>query len=329
MGFRRRFNLNNMKKLIFILLFFSCSFAKAQYATGTIASRQFKDLKVWSYREDLRTAFSYTMTQQELVALLRLWKNLQGHADWEYTTYNVDTTFTVLFPYSSATSSDAALTRFVQVSHNIKYPITLRDYGSPTLSKSGYTYNGTTQSTIFQYFRTWDGTTQNLTTTLLMDTVMGKSATDTVANTQLNLAIYMKDSADNARFGSFTGTNGMRVISNNLNYLSSMYNETVGQGRLNGTVKTNRSGLYVTARQQLTHKNYFRGVVQDSSINASYNFSLARNTNSVIEVQAISSASVFSSGTVSFLAILNRAYNALEQDFFSKAVTNYVNFKAQ
>ena len=328
MGFRRRFNLNTMKKLIFILLFFSCSFAKAQFAIGTIASRQFKDLKVWSYREDLRTAFSYTMTQQELVALIRLWKNLQGHADWEYTTYNVDTTFTVLFPYSSATSSDAALTRFVQVSHNTTYPITLRDYGSPTLSKSGYTYNGTTQSATLQYFRTWDGTTQNLTPTLLMDTVMGKSATDTVANTQLNLAIYMKDSADNARFGSYTGTNGMRVISNNLNYLSSMYNETVGQGRLNGTVKTNRSGLYVTARQQLTHKNYFRGVVQDSSINASYNFSLARNTNSVIEVQH-TGINTFSSGTVSFLAILNRAYNALEQDFFSKAVTNYVNFKAQ
>jgi len=329
MGFRRRFNLNTMKKLIFILLFFSCSFAKAQYATGTIASRQFKDLKVWSYREDLRTVLSYTMTQQELIALIRLWKNLQGHADWEYTTYNVDTTFTVLFPYSSATSSDAALTRFRQVSHNTTYPILMINSGSPTLSKSGYTYNGTTQSATLLYFRTWNGTPQNLTTTLLLDTVMGKRDTDTVANTQLNLAIYMKDSADNARFGSFTGTNGMRVISNNLNYLSSMYNETVGQGRLNGTVKTNRSGLYVTARQQLTHKNYFRGVVQDSSINASYNFSLARNTNSVIEVQAHKASSLFSSGTVSFLAILNRAYNALEQDFFSKAVTNYVNFKAQ
>ena len=317
-----------MKKILFILLFAvitTASFGQAAAAS----SRMFKSAKAWEFREFLRTARSYTMDTASLYATIRLTRDLQGYANWEYATFNVDTCFASFFPIIGGTNSPAANESYYLFNNVTRYSShRFFSTGSPTYSKYGITTNGTTQYLQLQYYKDWHLSYQLLSPQLLMDTILNRAATDTVANTKLNLAIYMKDSADKSSFTSEISPNFFQIIQPDNRIFTRAYNGVVGEGSLVSSGYPNGSGLSVTARNGLVNAAYKNGNLVHTNTNASYNFSLPRNINNYFFLQQ-RDGTVYYAGTVQYAAILKRAFDASEQTFFNKTITEFVRRKTQ
>ena len=318
-----------MKKILFILLFAvitTASFGQAAAAS----SRMFKSAKAWAFREFLRTGRSYTMDTASLYATIRLTRDLQGYANWEYATFNVDTCFASFFPIIGGTNSAAANESYYWFNNVTRYEShRFFSTGSPTYSKYGITTNGTTQYLQLQYYIGRDLGYQFLSPQLLMDTILNRAATDTVANTKLNLAIYMKDSADKSSFTSEISPNFFQIIQpDNNRIFTRAYNGVVGEGSLVSSGYPNGSGLSVTARNGLVNAAYKNGNLVHTNTNASYNFSLPRNINNYFFLQQ-RDGWIYYAGTVQYAAILKRAFDASEQTFFNKTITEFVRRKTQ
>ena len=317
-----------MKKILFILLFAvitTASFGQAAAAS----SRMFKSAKAWAFREFLRTGTGYTMDTASLYATIRLTRDLQGYANWEYATFNVDTCFASFFPIIGGTNFAAANESYYLFNNVTRYSgHSFVSVGSPTYSKYGITTNGTTQYLVLQYYKGPGLGYRDLSPQLLMDTILNRAATDTVANTKLNLAIYMKDSADKSSFTSEISPNFFQLIQPDNRIFTRAYNGVVGEGSLVSSGYPNGSGLSVTARNGLVNAAYKNGNLVHTNTNASYNFSLPRNINKFFFLQRRDGV-VYYAGTVQYAAILKRAFDASEQTFFNKTITEFVRRKTQ
>lgn len=320
------------RTLIIALLFISVSSFGQMAMHGSAASRQFKDLKVWAYLDYCVSNYSYTIDTACLYSFTRLWKNLQGHADWQYTTYNLDTCFVAFFPMVGTTNERTQSLSFYNINNVVKYSfISMGHNGSPTFNKNGITYNGTTQFSSIRYFRTWANDVVSLSTSTLLDTLMGKGATDTVANTSINFDMYLKDTTNAGMLGYISNyPNNTGYIFSKNNFLqNAFFNDNINQGKLLNSVSFwGNKGLQSSNRNGLINQVYSRGVLVGMFTNTSYNFGLARNGTSAINIQTNSFGTQYS-GTQQFLAIRNRAFTGTEMTFYNAAITNFVNRKTQ
>ena len=316
-----------MKKLIFILLF--SIIATASFAQAAAASaRMFKDANAWAQREFLRTSRSYTLDTAELYGLIGFTKDCKGHTNWQYATSDIRNTFASLFPILGRNNSFPIKDSYIFFQTNVRYTgHELQFVGSPTFTNNSVVFNGTTQYATLRYFRDWSNNFQNMTPQFLMDSILSISPTDTLSQTNMNLSIYMKDSTNRMRLGS-GDVGSFRILNVSGDFRSLSYNNTSNEGLLISGSISNASGLYVTARQQLTHKIYLNGIEVATNTNGSYNFGLARQNNSVIQIQALNNAN-FVSGTVQYLAILNRGLNSTEQIAYYNAVREFIRRKTQ
>lgn len=318
-----------MKKLILILFFTlltATSFAQASAASA----RMFKNQKAWIQREFLRNTRAYTLDTAELYAIIRLSKDFEGHVNWQYSTINIANTFSSLFPILGRTDGNVMNTSYYNFQTGVRYlghEIFLT--GSPTLSNNSIVFNGTTQYGTLRYFRTWDGTFQTITPRFLMDTILNVSATDTAAQTNMNLAVFMKDNTDRMRFGASNSPSAgdFRILNiAGTAFAAILYNQS--QGTVSGSI-ANSNGLYSTSRKGLTDSIYLNGALIAAQTNASYNFGLARDITNPFFVQAFGAFGPFAAGSVQFISIMNRGYTATEQTFFNNAVAEFVRRKTQ
>ena len=292
-----------MKKLILILFFTlltATSFAQASAASA----RMFKNSKAWKQREYLRNPRGYTLDTAELYALIRLSKDLEGNINWEYSTSNIANTFSSLFPILGRTDGNAMNISYYNFQTGVRYlghEIFLT--GSPTLSNNSIVFNGTTQYGTLRYYREWAGTLANMTPRLLMDTILNVSPTDTLAQTNLNYSVYTADSSSQFWFGTAFATD-RNYIAKTTAFQSNLYSNDAN-GRVTKTGVSGISGLFSSARNGLNTKLFINGVEEAAATNASYNFSLARNTTYQIELNRNGDA-VYLAGRVQFLASMNR-----------------------
>lgn len=318
-----------MKKLILILFFTlltATSFAQASAASA----RMFKNSKAWKQREYLRTNREYTLDTAELYAIVRLSKDFEGHVNWQYATSNIANTFSSLFPILGRTNLSPMIVSYYNFQTGVRYlGHEIKLTGSPTLSNNSIVFNGTTQYGRLRFFREWDGTSVNMTPRLLMDTILNVSATDTAAQTNMNLAVFMKDNTDRMRFGaSNTPSAGDFRILNiaGTAFAAILYNQS--QGTVIGSI-ANSNGLYSTSRKGLTDSIYLNGSLIAAQTNASYDFGLARDITNPFFVQAFRVSENLVAGSVQFISIMNRGYTATEQTFFNNAVAEFVRRKTQ
>lgn len=318
-----------MKKLILILFFTlltATSFAQASAASA----RMFKNKKAWAQREYLRTERSYTLDTAELYAIIRLSKDFEGHVNWQYATSNIANTFSSLFPILGRTDGNAMITSYYNFQTGVRYlghEIYLT--GSPTLSNNSIVFNGTTQYGTLRFFREWAGTYATMTPRLLMDTILNVSATDTAAQTNMNLAVFMKDNTDRMRFGASNSPSAgdFRILNiAGTAFAAILYNQS--QGTVSGSI-ANSNGLYSTSRKGLTDSIYLNGSLIAAQTNASYDFGLARDITNPFFVQAFGVSGPFAAGSVQFISIMNRGYTVTEQTFFNNAVAEFVRRKTQ
>lgn len=315
-----------MKKLILILFFTlltATSFAQASAASA----RMFKNSKAWAQREILRTKRSYTLDTAELYAIIRLSKDFEGHVNWQYATSNIANTFSSLFPILGRTAGNAMNTSYYNFQTGVRYlwhEIIFR--GSPTLSNNSIVFNGTTQYGTLGYFSEWAGTFVNMTPRLLMDTILNISPTDTLAQTNLNYSVYTDDSSSQFFFGTSPVAN-RNYITKITGFQSNLYSNDAN-GRVTKTGVSGISGLFSSARNGLNTKLFINGVEEAAATNASYNFSLARNTTNQIELNRNGDL-VYYAGRIQFLAIMNRAYTSDEQLAYYNAVREFVRRKTQ
>ena len=315
-----------MKKILFILLFAvitTASFGQAAAAS----SRMFKSAKAWAFREFLRTGTSYTLDTAELYAIIRLSKDFEGHVNWQYATSNIANTFSSLFPILGRTTYNPMVTSYYNFQTGVRYSIhEITLTGSPTLSNNSIVFNGTTQYGTLRYFRSWAGTLANMTPRLLMDTILNISPTDTLAQTNLNYSVYTADSSSQFFFGTFPVAN-RNYIAKGTGFQSNLYSNDAN-GRVSKTGVSGIDGLFSSARNGLNTKLFINGVEEAAATNASYNFSLARNTTYQIELNRNGDA-VYFAGRIQFLAIMNRAYTSDEQLAYYNAVKEFVRRKTQ
>jgi len=316
-----------MKKLILILFFTlltATSFAQASAASA----RMFKNSKAWKQREFLRNSRGYTLDTAELYAIIRLSKDFEGHVNWQYSTINIANTFSSLFPILGRTDFGTMIVSYYNFQTGVRYlGHEIQLFGSPTLSNNSITFNGTTQYAILRYYREWAGTFANMTPRLLMDTILNVSATDTLAQTNLNYSVYTADSSSQFFFGTFPVAN-RNYITKGTGFQSNLYSNDAN-GRVSKTGVSGISGLFSSARNGLNTKLFINGIEEATSTNASYNFSLARNTTNQIELNRNGGPYVYYAGRVQFLAIMNRAYTSDEQLAYYNAVREFVRRKTQ
>ena len=315
-----------MKKLILILFFTlltATSFAQASAASA----RMFKNSKAWAERERYRSN-GYTLDTSELYALIRLSKDFQGDVNWQYSTSNIANTFSSLFLILGRTNANAIKENYSNFQTGVRYlghEIFLT--GSPTLSNNSIVFNGTTQYGTLRYFRDWAGTCANMTPRLLMDTILNVSPTDTLAQTNLNYSVYTADSSSKFWFGTAFATD-RNAIAKGTAFQSTLFSNNAN-GRVTKTGVSGISGLFSSARNGLNTKLFINGVEEAAATNASYNFSLARNTTNQIELNRNGAAYVYYAGRIQFLAIMNRAYTSDEQLAYYNAVREFVRRKTQ
>jgi hypothetical protein len=321
-----------MKKLIFILLF--SIIATASFAQASAASaRMFKDRKAWQQREFLRNNRGYTLDTAELYGLIGLSKDLQGHSNWQYSTSNISNTFASLFPILGRTDGNAMKDSYSFFQTNTRYSShEMRFFGSPTFTNNSIVFNGTTQYSNIRVFREWAASFVNMTSQFLMDSILAISPTDTLAQTNMNLSIFMKDSTDRFRFGStLAGTpiRNFRFLKANDSVFTSVLYDNSASGVLNFTQSNlSGAGLFSTDRNGLIHKSYINGVEVATFTNSNYNFSLPRQTTGVFELMTTNNTG-FVAGTVQYLAILRRGLNATEQLAYYNAVREFIRRKTQ
>jgi hypothetical protein len=320
-----------MKKIIFILLFSiiaTISFAQASAASA----RMFKDIKAWQQREQFRTDlfFNYTLDTSELYALIRLSKDFAGHTNWEYSTSNISNTFASLFPVLGKGNNNVTRANYLFYQTNTRYSgHSLNLVGSPTISNNSIVFNGTTQYGIIQYFRDWSSNNQSMTPRFLMDSILAISPTDTLAQTNMNLSIFMKDTSDRMRFGASNAPSAgdFRLLNTaGTTFSTLLYNTTTGA--LGGSISSSE-GLYSTSRNGLTDSIFLRGSLVAAQTNGSYNFGLARDVTNPFFVQSFSAGVALVAGTVQYLAILRRGLNATEQLAYYNAVREFIRRKTQ
>jgi hypothetical protein len=320
-----------MKKLIFILLF--SIIATTTFAQASAASaRMFKDRRTWNYREFLiSNRGGYVLDTAELYALIRLSKNLVGHADWEYQTSDIRSKFATLFPILGRTNSTIIQTAYLGFYSTNNYPThRLNLTGSPTLSNNSITFNGTTQRGVLQYFRNWSNSFEDFSSQFLMDSILAISPTDTLAQTNMNLSIFMKDSSDRFRFGSTlpgTPIRNFRFLKANDSLFTSVLYDNSASGVLNFTQSNlSGAGLFSTDRNGLIHKSYINGVEVASFTNSSYNFSLPRETTRVFELMTTNNTG-FVAGTVQYFDIMISSLTPTEHLNKYNAVREFVRRK--
>ena len=315
-----------MKKLILILFFTlltATSFAQASAASA----RMFKTSKAWKQREFYRTIQGYTLDTAELYAIIRLSKDLEGNINWEYSTSNIANTFSSLFPILGRTDYNAMNISYYNFQTGVRYPShEMLFFGSPTFTNNSVIFNGTTQYAILRYFREWDGIFAPMTPRLLMDTILNVSPTDTLAQTNLNYSVYTADSSSQFWFGTAFATD-RNYIAKTTVFQSTLFSNNAN-GQLTKTGVSGVGGLFVSARNGLSHKLFINGIEEATSTNGSYNFSLARNTTNQIELNRNGGA-VYFAGSLQFLAIMNRAYTSDEQLAYYNAVREFVNRKTR
>ncbi len=317
-----------MKKLILILFFTiltATSFAQASAASA----RMFKNSKAWAERERYRSN-GYTLDTAELYALIRLSKDLEGNINWEYSTSNIANTFSSLFLILGRTNANAIKENYSNFQTGVRYlGHEIQFFGSPTFTNNSVIFNGTTQYGTLRYFRSWDGTFQPMTPRFLMDTILNVSATDTAAQTNMNLAVFMKDNTDRMRFGASNAPSAgdFRILNiAGTAFAAILYNQS--QGTVSGSI-ANSNGLYSTSRKGLTDSIYLNGSLIAAQTNASYDFGLARDITNPFFVQAFGVSANLVAGSVQFISIMNRGYTATEQTFFNNAVAEFVRRKTQ
>lgn len=318
-----------MKKLILILFFTlltATSFAQASAASA----RMFKNSKAWKQREFLRTETSYTLDTAELYAIIRLSKDFEGHVNWQYSTINIANTFSSLFPILGRTTFSPMIVSYYNFQTGVRYlGHEIQLFGSPTLSNNSIVFNGTTQYGMLRYFRDWTNNFQAMTPRILMDTLLNVSATDTAAQTNMNLAVFMKDNTDRMRFGASNSPSAgdFRILNTaGTAFAAILYNQS--QGTVSGSI-ANSNGLYSTSRKGLTDSIYLNGSLIATQTNASYDFGLARDITNPFFVQAFGVSGPFAAGSVQFISIMNRGYTVTEQTFFNNAVAEFVRRKTQ
>jgi len=315
-----------MKKLILILFFTlltATSFAQASAASA----RMFKNSKAWKQREFLRTDRGYTLDTAELYAIIRLSKDFEGHVNWQYATSNIANTFSSLFPILGRTDGNAMINSYYNFQTGVRYlGHEIQFFGSPTFTNNSVIFNGTTQYGTLRYFREWAGTFANMTPRLLMDTILNISPTDTLAQTNLNYSVYTADSSSQFFFGTYPVAN-RNYIAKSTVFQSNLYSNDAN-GRVTKTGVSGISGLFSSARNGLNTKLFINGVEEAAATNASYNFSLARNTTNQIELNR-NGELVYYAGRIQFLAIMNRAYTSDEQLAYYNAVREFVRRKTQ
>lgn len=318
-----------MKKLILILFFTlltATSFAQASAASA----RMFKNSKAWKQREFLRNTRAYTLDTAELYAIIRLSKDFEGHVNWQYSTINIANTFSSLFPILGRTTLDPMIVSYYNFQTGVRYlGHEIQLLGSPTLSNNSIVFNGTTQYGTLRYFSEWAGTFANMTPRFLMDTILNVSATDTAAQTNMNLAVFMKDNTDRMRFGASNSPSAgdFRILNTaGTAFAAILYNQS--KGTVSGSI-ANSNGLYSTSRKGLTDSIYLNGALIAAQTNASYDFGLARDITNPFFVQAFDVSGPFAAGSVQFISIMNRGYTATEQTFFNNAVAEFVRRKTQ
>jgi hypothetical protein len=315
-----------MKKLILILFF--CILTVSSFAQASAASaRMFKDTKAWQQREFFRTSRGYTLDTAELYGLIGLSKDLAGHTNWQYSTSNISNTFASLFPILGRTNISPIKDNYFFFQTNTRYSgHEMQFFGSPTFSNNSIIFNGTTQYATLRYFRNWSSDFQSMTPQFLMDSILAISPTDTLAQTNLNYSVYTADSSSQFFLGTSVATNRHYIFKSTI-FQSNLYSNDAN-GRVEKTGVTGVGGLFVSARNALTTKLFINGVEEASSTNASYNFSLARNTTNAIELQRNGGA-VYFAGTIQYLAILNRALTSTENLAYYNAVREFIRRKTQ
>lgn len=321
MGFRRRFNLTTMKKILFILLFI-CSIAQAQYAGSGIFKTAFISSKVARFRDSLFTLSSnpnlyadtnkYYATMEFQRGLLRA---------------NLDTCFYLQYLFIYLSANSATLNYEYRLNPGaVNEEGKLINTGSPTLNANGITYNGTTQ---FSGIRQSNG--QLMSPRYLLETTYGKSSTDTVANTGMNLDIFNKNTTDNPFFiaGFIDGSPLFKSISTSIigttldyrAYNNNVYKTITYTGDRNGLLSLNR----ITNKQYV----YLRGIVQDSLISSTFDYGLARQIGGTgtggsdpnFYLQALPWVSAYFSGTVQYAAIRKRGFTPTEMTAYNNLVT--------
>jgi hypothetical protein len=315
-----------MKKLIFILLF--SIIATASFAQASAASaRMFKDTKAWQQRENYRVFDAYTLDTAELYALIRLSKDFAGHTNWQYLTSDISNTFASLFPILGKTNINPITRSYLSYQTNSLYNNhKLFLNGSPSLINNSILFNGTTQYANLQYFRSWSSNFLNMTPQFLMDSILAISPTDTALQTNLNYSVYISNSSSQFFLGTTAATNRNAILKV-LNAISILYTNDAN-GNLTKILPADTSRLFCTARNGLSHKLFINGVEEATSTNASYNFSLARNTTGNIELNRNGGA-VYYAGTIQYLAILNRALTSTENLAYYNSVREFIRRKTQ
>jgi hypothetical protein len=322
-----------MKKLIFILLF--SIIATASFAQAAAASaRMFKDANAsGNFLRNINIS-GYISDTAEQYALIRFTKDCKGHANWQYLTSDISNIFASIFPIIGRTDANVIKQNYPTFQTNTRYfSHDLNLVGSPTLNNNAITFNGTTQYAVLRYFRTWNSDFQNITPQFLMDSILNVSPTDTLAQTNMNLSIYMKDSADNLRFGA-NNTSGspqknFRILKVGNTFQSVLYDNSANGILTYSLTGLSGAGLFTTSRNGLTNKLYINGLEVATNTNGSYNFSLPRETTTRFEIMASSVGFNLVAGTVQYLAILRRGLDATEQLAYYNSVKEYIRRKTQ
>ena len=319
-----------MKKLIFILLF--SIIATASFAQASAASaRMFKDTKAWQQREFLRLNRGYTLDTAELYGLIGLSKDFAGHTNWQYSTSNIANTFASLFPILGRTNSNAMISSYFRYQTNARYSgHNLTFFGSPTLTNNSFVFNGTTQYATLIYFRDWSASTQNMTPRFLMDSILAISPTDTLAQTNMNMSIYMKDSLDRFLLGTNAGAAPVldwRLFS--VSNTTFTYRSFIETNSSTATITKSSSGnYYASNRSGLTKEVAYNGNMTTLTPDGSYNFNVPRSITNNLELMG-GTRSAFQAGTVQYFDITRRALTATEMTNKYNAVREFIRRKTQ
>lgn len=305
MDFRRCYKINFMKKLIYLLFLFPI-ISTAQM--GAIASSYYVDSRTNNFISSAGLEGERQNNSSYRFVIRRFSKNLLGHSNSNFSTAlaetgRFDTIMAVFFPMIGTVTNS---TRFEFVNNTVQ---TRLDHSNVTITTNGCVYNGTSS------FSTLVNNGYPANPRSILDTLLGRSTTDTVANIGFNMDIFLKDSADRSVFFSYNATllpntTGLFDLANNVGVFS--YNNSSNSNATNASI-TDCRGLLSSNRVGLTNQAYLRGSSIVTKTSSSYDFSLARNSTSPMYIGSLNTIPTYYAATVQGVCIRKRGLTASEQ----------------
>lgn len=306
-----------MKKLIFLLLLLPL-FGIAQI--GIYASTFYSDKKVNDYLDTIKAGSGLTLSSTNIFKITRFWKDIQGHANPDYSTAlalsgRFDTCYYLIFLITG--TGDVLRYEFI---FNNFLSFRLNHTGSPTLSDGFITYNGTTQ-----YSEIVNGSPATILSTY------GKANGDTTAQTNFNIDVYARDSANQPVMGSYVNAVPIQqelligaISPSSAGGYFAAYSQPDRFSAV--AINNNRKGLWSLNRNRLYFAVHHNGIKVTDKTNASYNFNFAyQNTFNIGLGADLGTSPSYAPSTIGYAAVRRRAFSDAENALYSTIVNAFKN----